>query len=103
MLEALVDLGAQARDVDVDDVGLRVEMIIPDVLEQHGARHHLAGVLHQIFEQAELARLQRQLVLAAGDAMRQAVELEIPDAVERVLGRSAAAATRNFSPAQYMA
>ena len=60
VLEALVDLGAQAADMHVDDIGLRVEMIVPDVLQQHGARHHLAGVLHQIFEQAELARLQRR-------------------------------------------
>src|SRR3569623_326838 len=48
---ALVDLAAQAGHVDVDHVGLRVEMVVPDVLEQHGAGHDLAGVLHQIFEQ----------------------------------------------------
>src|SRR5579872_7406875 len=46
--EALVDLRAQPRDVDVDDVGLRIEVIIPDVLQQHGAGDHLAGVLHEI-------------------------------------------------------
>ena len=59
LVEALVDLAAQPRDVHVDDVGLRVEVVVPHVLEQHGARHHLAGVLHQVFEQAEFARLQR--------------------------------------------
>lgn len=84
----------------VDHVGLRIEMIVPDVLEQHGARHHLAGVLHQVFEQAEFARLQRQLVLAAGDAMRQPVELEIADAVERFLGGAAAAARQHFDTGQ---
>src|SRR5688572_12547603 len=40
----LVDLAAQARHVDVDDIGLGVEVVVPDVLEQHGARHHLARV-----------------------------------------------------------
>src|SRR3954452_7349256 len=54
---ALIDLAAQPRHVHVDDVGLGVEVIVPDVFEQHGTGHHLAGVLHQIFEQAELARL----------------------------------------------
>src|SRR3954447_24951107 len=54
-VESLVDLGAQARDVYVNDVGLRIEVVIPDVLQQHGAGHDLAGMLHQIFEQAELA------------------------------------------------
>ena len=54
-------LRAQPRDMHVDDIGLRIEMIVPDVLEQHGARHHLAGMSHQIFEQAEFARLQIDL------------------------------------------
>src|SRR5947209_2118456 len=36
--ERCVDLGAQARNVDVDHVRLRVEMVVPHVLEQHGAR-----------------------------------------------------------------
>src|SRR5262245_40346925 len=37
--ESLVDLGSQARNVHVDDIGLRVEMIVPDVLQQHSAGH----------------------------------------------------------------
>jgi len=32
--------------------------VMSNVLEQHGAGDHLAGVLHQVFEQPELARLQ---------------------------------------------
>src|SRR5690606_45832 len=59
LLEVLVDLRSEPGDVDVDDIGLRIEMIIPDVLEQHGARHDLTGMAHQVFEQAELPRLQR--------------------------------------------
>ena len=58
-LESLVDLGAQARDMDVDDIGLRVEVIVPDILEQHGAGHDMAGIAHEIFEQLEFARLQQ--------------------------------------------
>src|SRR5690348_8569366 len=50
---ALVDLGSKPRHVDVDDVGLGIEVIVPDILEQHGARHHLAGVLHEVFEETE--------------------------------------------------
>ena len=80
----------------VDDVGLRIEMIIPDVFEQHGARHHLARMLHQIFEQTEFARLQCQLVLAAGDPVREPVELEIADAIGGFLGRADIAARQHF-------
>ena len=78
----------------------RVEVIVPDVFQQHGSRHHLAGVLHQIFQQAKLARLQRQLVLAADDAMRQPVEFEIADAVDGFLGGADVAARQYFDPRQ---
>src|SRR5664280_497311 len=65
-VEISVDFGPQPRHVDVDNVGLRIEVIVPDVLEQHSAGHHLAGVLHQIFEQAKLARLLEYLMQNAG-------------------------------------
>src|SRR3569833_1436120 len=35
-----VDLAAQARHVHVDDVGLWIEMIIPDIFEQQNAGHN---------------------------------------------------------------
>jgi hypothetical protein len=31
--------------VDIDDVGLRIEMIVPDMLQQHRAGNHMAGVV----------------------------------------------------------
>ena len=44
--------------MDVDHVGLRVEAVVPDLLEEHGAGHHLARVAQQHLEDLELARLQ---------------------------------------------
>ena len=77
----------------VDDVGLRVEMIVPDIFEQHGAGHHLPGMAHQIFEQAEFARLQRDVASGAAHRMRQPVEFQIAGAVDRLgLARTGAAA-----------
>src|SRR6185312_4049395 len=61
-VEIAIDLGAQSRHMHVDDVGLRVEVIVPDVFQQHGAGDDLAGVLHEIFEQPVLARLQHDLL-----------------------------------------
>src|SRR5690606_15003291 len=78
---ALVDLGAQPRHVHVDDVGLGVEMVVPDVLQQHGAGDHLAGVLHQILEQPELARLQLDGLAVALHGAAEAVELQAPHLV----------------------
>src|SRR5271154_1941844 len=75
--ESLVYLRAQPRDMHIDDIGLGVEMIVPDVFQQQGPGHDLAGVLHEVFEQPEFARLERDLPAAANDPMRQPVELEI--------------------------
>src|SRR5689334_9943563 len=48
--EALVDLLAQAADMHVDHVGLRVEMIVPDILQQHRPRDDVPRMAHQVFE-----------------------------------------------------
>ena len=61
------------------DVGLWIEMELPNLLEQHGASHHTAGVAHQIFEQAELARLQLDLLPGAPDLATDQVHLEVGD------------------------
>src|SRR5260370_30264595 len=42
--EALVDLGAEPADAGFDDIRARVEVNVPDVLEQHRAGDHLTGV-----------------------------------------------------------
>src|SRR5271165_2224202 len=73
-VEVTVDFGAQARYMHIDHVGLRIEVIVPDVLEQHRARDHLARILHQIFEQAELARLKYDFLAPAHHLVRQAIE-----------------------------
>jgi hypothetical protein len=99
-LESLVDLGAQSRDMHVDHVGLRIEMIVPDVFQQHGSRHHLPGVLHQIFEQPEFARLQGEFFLAAHDAMREPVEFEIADTIDSFLSGSAMSTRQHLDARQ---
>src|SRR5258708_14481007 len=79
--ETLIDLRAQPRDVHVDDVGLRVEMVIPHVLEQHGASDDLTRVLHEILEQAELSRPQHDLLACASHLMPNPIELAFADAI----------------------
>src|SRR5262245_8157157 len=83
--KALVDLAPEPRDVHVDDVGLRVEVVVPHVLEQHGERDHLAGVLHEVLEQPELAWLQQDRLAGARHLVREAVEREVADDVARGL------------------
>ena len=44
VVELAINFRAQSRDVYVDDVRLRVEVISPHVLEQHSPGHHLQEV-----------------------------------------------------------
>src|SRR5271154_6768529 len=53
---SVVDLAADPSDIDVDDVCRWIEMQVPDVLQQHRARHDAALVARQIFQKLEFAR-----------------------------------------------
>src|SRR5215470_10160288 len=51
--EVLIDLLPQSADLHFDRIRLRIEVIVPDRLEEHGARHHLPLVSDQIFEKTK--------------------------------------------------
>ena len=68
----------------IDDVRLRIEMIVPHIFQQHGPGDYLSCVTHQIFKQPELARLQLQLLTTAADRVGQTVKFEIGHAIDRV-------------------
>src|SRR5215210_9078131 len=90
-LEIPVDLGSEARDVDIDDVGLRVEVVVPYVFKQHGAGHDLTGMLHEIFKQAKLTGLQDNGLAGARHLVGEAIEHEVAynEARAAFLGRFA--------------
>src|SRR6516162_93084 len=73
-VEIAIDLGPQPRHMHIDHIGLRIEMVVPNMFEQHGPRDHLTSVLHQIFEQPEFARLQDNLLSLPRDLVRQPIE-----------------------------
>src|ERR1700732_3799347 len=52
---------SQTTDEHINEIGLRVEAVIPDMFQNHGLRHDASGIAHQILEQGELARLQLNL------------------------------------------
>src|SRR5580698_6166128 len=93
-VEIAIDLGAQARHMHIDHIGLRIEMIVPHMFEQHGARDHFAGVLHQIFEQPKFARLQDDFLGLTGNLVRQAVKREVGDPEHGLLRRALGAPAR---------
>src|SRR6476620_4018773 len=58
LVERPIDLLAQPADQDVHDVGLRIEVVLPDMRQNHRLRDDAPDVAHQVFEQRELARPQ---------------------------------------------
>src|SRR5271156_524453 len=75
----IIDLAADAPDIDVDDVGRGVEMEIPHMLQQHRPRHDLALVANEIFEDLEFPGQQLDVAAATAHGSRHQVELEITD------------------------
>ena len=73
-VEVLVDGLPQGADEHVDDVGLRIEMIVPYAFEQHGARHHLPAVAHHEFEQLKFARREFDFLAVAHHPARHAID-----------------------------
>src|SRR5664279_3431342 len=53
-----IDLVSQLTDVHVDDVRLREQAVVPNILQEHCASNYLAGMAHEIFQKLELARQQ---------------------------------------------
>src|ERR1700761_7530944 len=74
-----VDLFSQIADVDIDDVGLEREMILPDLLQQHRPRDDPSGMAQEIFQQAKLARQQIDPGASAMDGLFDQIHFEIAD------------------------
>src|SRR5262245_53264323 len=55
-VEGQVDLLAQVADVDLDDVRVALELVVPHVVEDLPLRHHLPGPAEQELEDRQLAR-----------------------------------------------
>src|SRR5262249_25816097 len=87
----IVDLAPHPPDVNVDNVGVRIEMQVPHVLQQHRARDRSPLVADQILEYLELARQQIEGAAAALARARDEVELEIADAQHGFLDHRGAA------------
>src|SRR6202035_5109556 len=51
-----VEFLADAADEHLDGVGVAVEVLVVEMLDQFGARDHAAGVMHQIGQQPVLMR-----------------------------------------------
>src|SRR5262245_19511105 len=78
-----VHLPSQASDIDVDDVRHRIEVQIPDVLQQHRAGNDLPGVTNEILEQLKLLRQQLDRSPLAVSSPSQQIHLQVADPQDR--------------------
>src|SRR5438132_2453741 len=88
-IEGQVDLLAQVADVDLDDVEVAVERVVPHVLQDLRLRDDVTSAPHQILEERELARRERDLGVAPPAAVLRGIK---PEDTRREDGRPLAAA-----------
>mgnify|MGYP001812014145 CR=1 FL=1 len=86
-LETLVYFGAKAADMNVNDIRLRIEMVVPDSLEQHRAGDYLAAMTHQVFQQPKLCRFDLQQPATAPDLTLQKIDFEVGNSQRGGIGR----------------
>src|SRR5262245_62574255 len=77
----IVDLAAQAVHMHVDDVRAAVEVHVPDLLRDLGARERLAGAAHEEREERELLRREIETLATARGAVSREIDLQVADAL----------------------
>src|SRR5665213_4243103 len=67
---------AQPADEDLDGVGIAVEVLVVEVFDQLGARHHAVAMVHQVFEHAVFVGGELDRIAVDGHAAAATVEAE---------------------------
>ena len=94
------ELLADAADEHLDGVGIAVEVLVVEMLDQFGARHHAAGVVHQIGQQPVFVAGELDRIAVDRDAAGAGVEPHRP-AVELALGVAGRAAQQRAHARQH--
>src|ERR1700704_1578862 len=92
---ARTEFPAEAAYMGFDDRRPRIEMKIPDMLEQHRPGDNLARMPHQVFKKAEFAGLQFNLSIAVPAATPRKVDFEIADATHAARLRQGRASSQS--------
>src|SRR5271155_2123515 len=100
---AAVDLAAYPADIDVDDIGHRIKMQVPHVLQQHRSGNHLVDVASQVFEQLKLAGHQVYHPAAPASEPCQEINFEVAYTQHRSLDHGGAATGEGVDPRQHLA
>src|SRR5262245_26831606 len=98
LLERSIDLVAESAHQDVDDVGLRIEVVFPYMGQDHRLRHDLARISHQVLEEREFTRAELDHRAAAYHLAGQKIERDVVDRDRGWLGGPARSAYQRLHP-----
>jgi hypothetical protein len=95
-------LVAQVADVDVDDVGAGVEVVVPDGGEDLLAAEDVTRVAHEVLQQGELAAGELHGLVVASDAARAQVHLQVAGLYRRRAWLIGAPGERSHAGRQFL-
>lgn len=75
--EVLVDLLTEIAHIDVHDIRVRIEVLVPHVFQQLPPREHLSLMSHHIFQQPVFLDAEVHHFVSSLCLMRSGIELEI--------------------------
>src|SRR5258708_16397194 len=95
-----VDLAAHTPHIDVDDIRRRIEMQIPDVLQQHRPGHDAAFVPDQILQQLKFPRKKKNVLAVPAGAPHHQVHPDVAHTQPTLLSASVSASRHRPRPRQ---
>jgi|SRR6185369_1288260 len=93
-----VDLGSKPTDMRFHDLRFGVEVKLPYLLKEHGARDNTTGIAQEIFEQPELPWLKVDALAAAFHLSCDQIHFQIGDAKCRLNWSERRAAPKRAQP-----
>src|SRR5262249_50753036 len=86
-----VYLVPQMADIYVDNVGCAIEALVPNVLDDHGARENTPRIRHQVFQKAIFLTRQLNPFPATSDLLGQPVKFNVSNPQHGLLPSRASA------------
>ena len=77
LIRVVVDLAADALDIDIDEVGARVVMVVPDMFAELGSVEDAARRTHEAGEQGELPRRECDVLGSASNLAGKEIDREV--------------------------
>jgi hypothetical protein len=99
-VEITVDLVPEPADPGLDDIGQRVEIVVPDVLHDHASGHHPPGVAHEVLEKGELEGLEVDPFPLPEDLPGEEVHFQVSHGKARGFRRSGGPAEKGLDPGE---